>query len=103
MFKTSIHKSAALIFAISSISFQTSVFAGNNATVVQGGGVNTSHIYQDGYYNRGTNVQFGHDNYSSLDQTGVHNNAEVGQDGTYNDARVRQREVSRCRRRPHCY
>lgn len=103
MFKTSIHKSVALIFAISSISFQTSVFAGNNATVVQGGGVNTSSMYQDGYYNRGTNVQIGNDNLSTMNQTGVHNNAEIGQDGTYNDARVNQRERSRCRRRPYCY
>jgi len=103
MLKTSINKSAALILAISSIAFQTTVFAGNNATVVQGGGVNTSHMNQDGYYNNGTNVQFGYDNQSTMNQTGVHNNAQIGQDGRYNDARVNQRETSRCRRRPYCY
>jgi hypothetical protein len=103
MFKTSINKSAAFIFAISSIAFQTTVFAGNNATVVQGGGVNTSHMNQDGYYNNGTNVQFGYDNYSSMNQSGEHNNAQIGQDGTYNDARVNQRDRRRCRRRPYCY
>jgi len=101
MFKTSINKTAALILAISSIAFQTTVFAGNNATVVQGGGVNTSNMYQDGYYNNGTTAQFGNDNVSNMDQTGVHNNAQIGQDGRYNDARVNQRERPNCRR-PTC-
>ncbi|MEN8217065.1 MAG: hypothetical protein ABFS56_12000 [Pseudomonadota bacterium] len=101
MFNTSIiSKSAALIFAISSLSFQTTVLAGNNATVVQSGRVDTSTINQDGWTNNATNVQFGYDNYSEVNQRGWHNNAEIGQEGTYNGARVNQRDRS-CT--PYCY
>jgi len=102
MFKTSIiSKSAALLFAISSLSFQTTVLAENNATVVQNGGVNTSSINQDGWTNNATNVQFGYDNYSEVNQRGRHNNAEIGQEGTYNYGRINQSDRRPCT--PYCY
>ena len=92
MFKTLINKSAVLIFAISSITFQTTVFAGNNATVVQNGSVNTSHINQRGYRNN-----------ARLNQRGCDNNGRIGQSGGYNNARVNQ-SSTRCRsRRRRCY
>ncbi len=95
MFKTSIHKSAALIFAaISSISFQTTALAGNNATVVQNGRVNNSHIIQRGYRNN-----------ARLNQRGCDNNGRIGQSGSYNNAGVNQ-SSRRCRsrsRRTRCY
>lgn len=92
MFKTLINKSAVLIFAISTISFQTTVLAGNHATVVQGGRVNTSNINQRGYSNN-----------ARLNQRGCHNNGRIGQSGRYNNAGVNQ-SSTRCRsRRRRCY
>jgi hypothetical protein len=91
MFKTSINKSAALIFAISSLSFQTTALAGNNATVVQNGSVNSSHINQRGYRNN-----------ARLNQRGCDNNGRIGQSGGYNNARVNQ-SSRRCRSRRRCY
>ena len=94
MFKTSIiSKSAALIFAISSITFQTTAIAGNNATVVQNGSVNTSNINQRGYSNN-----------ARLNQRGCHNDGRIRQSGRYNNAGVNQSSTRcRSRRRRRCY